>query len=93
MNLIVQSDLEGFALVAGAQGEARRAAQLWGAAQALHEAKGIPRDIDFLAEADVRISAVRSGMGEEAWEEAWNKGRVMPLDEAVSYAMEEETGG
>ena len=27
-------------------------------------------------------------MGEEAWEEAWRKGRGMTLDEAVSYAME-----
>ena len=78
--------------MAGAQGEAERAAQLWGAAQALHEAKGISRDPDFLAEADARISAVRSGMGEEAWEEAWSKGRAMSLDEAVSYALEEAAG-
>ena len=76
--------------MAGAKGEAERAARLWGAAQALHETKGIPRDTDFLAEADARISAVRSGMGEEAWEEAWRKGRAMTLDEAVSYALEEE---
>ena len=61
-----------------------------GAAQALHETKGIPRDIDFLAEADARISAVRLAMGEEAWEKAWRKGRGMTLDEAVSYAMENE---
>jgi class 3 adenylate cyclase len=67
-----------------------RATRLWGAAQALHETKGIPRDIDFFAEADARISAVRSGMGEEVWEEAWRKGRAMTLDEAISYAMEEE---
>ena len=86
LNPIVQSALEGFACVAGAKGEAERAARLWGAAQALHETKGIPRDPDFLAEADARISAVRSGMGEEAWEEAWRKGRAMTLDEAVSYA-------
>ena len=65
--------------MAGAKGDAQRAAQLWGAAQALHETKGVPRDIDFLAEADARISAVRSGMGEEAWEEAWRKGRAMTL--------------
>jgi len=71
-------------------GEAQRAARLWGAAQALHETKGIPRDIDFLAEADARISAVRLAMGEEAWEKAWRKGRGMTLDEAVSYAMEHE---
>ena len=90
MNPVVQRTLEGFACVAGAKREAQRAAQLWGAAQTLHETKGIPRDADFLADADARISAVRSGMGEEAWEEAWRKGRAMALDEAVSYALEEE---
>jgi tetratricopeptide (TPR) repeat protein len=90
MNHIVQGDLEGFACLAGAKGEAERAARLWGAVQALHETKGIPRDPDFLAEADARISAVRTGMGEEVWEEAWRKGRAMTLDEAVSYALEEE---
>src|SRR5215207_4549598 len=93
LNPLVQSVLEGFACVAGARGEAERAARLWGAAQALHETKNIPRDTDFLAEADARISAVRSGMGEEAWEEAWRKGRAMTLDEAVSYALEEEEAG
>ena len=87
---IVQSALEGFACVAGGKGEAERAAWLWGAAQALHETKGIPRDTDFLAEADARISAVRTGIGEEVWEEASRKGRAMTLDEAVSYALEEE---
>ena len=74
----------------GAVGEADRAARLWGAAQALHETKGVPRDPDFLAEADARISAVRSGMGEKAWEEAWRKGRAMTLEEVVSYALEGE---
>jgi len=93
LNPLIQSVFEGFACVAGAKGEAERAARLWGAAQALHETKGIPRDTDFLAEADARISAVRSGMGEEAWGEAWRKGPAMTLDEAVSYALEEEEAG
>jgi tetratricopeptide (TPR) repeat protein len=92
MNPLVQSALEGFACLAGAKGEVKRAAQLWGAAQALQEAKDIHRDPDFLAEADARISAVRTGMGEEAWEEAWRKGRAMTLDESVSYALEEAAG-
>jgi predicted ATPase/class 3 adenylate cyclase len=92
LNPLVQSALEGFACVAVAQGEAERAALLWGAAQALHETKGIPRDTDFFAEADARISVVRSGMGEEVWEEAWHKGQLMALDEAVSYVMEEVAG-
>jgi predicted ATPase/class 3 adenylate cyclase/Flp pilus assembly protein TadD len=89
MKPIVLPILEGYACVAGARGEAQRAAQLWGAAQTLHEAKGIPRDTDWLAEADSRISDVRSGMDEQAWEEAWRKGRAMTLEEAVAYAMEE----
>jgi hypothetical protein len=79
--------------VAGVRGEAERAARLWGAAQALHETKSILRDPDFLVEADARMSAVRSGMGEEVWEEAWRSGRAMRLDEAVSYALEEEARG
>ena len=93
LNPEVQSALEGFACVAGAKGDAERAAGLWGAAQALHETKGIPRDTDFLLEADARISAVRLGMGEEEWEEAQHKGWVMTLDEAVSYALEKEEAG
>jgi len=92
LNPIVQWALEGFACLAGVKGDSERAARLWGAAQTLHETRGIPRDTDFLAEADARISAVRSGMGEETWEEVWRKGRVMTLDEAVSYALEEESG-
>jgi len=80
----------GFACLAGAKGETERATRLWGAAQALHETKAIPRDPDFLGEADARISAVRSGMAGEVWEEALLKGRAMTLDEAVSYALEEE---
>jgi hypothetical protein len=81
--------------LAGAQGEAQRAARLWVAAQTIQEARNIPRDTYWLAEADSRISAVRSGVGKEAWEEAWREGRAMPLDEAVSYALagEEKPSG
>jgi predicted ATPase/class 3 adenylate cyclase len=90
MTLVVQGGLEGLACLAAARVEAERAALLWAAAQALHETKNIPRDPDFLAEADARILHVGTGMGEEAWEEAWRKGRTMPLEEAVSYALEGE---
>jgi hypothetical protein len=93
MNPIVHHDLEGIACLAGAKGDAERAARLWGAAQTLHETKGIPRDTDFIADADARIATVRSGIGEEKWEEAWRKGRAMTLDEAVSYALEEQEAG
>jgi tetratricopeptide (TPR) repeat protein len=77
--------LEGLACVAGARGGAQRAACLWGAAQSL-KATGIPRDPDWIAESDARISVVRSGMGEQAWEEATRRGRMMVLEEAPASA-------
>jgi predicted ATPase len=89
MEPIVLPALEGVACLAGARGEVRRAAQLWGAAQALQEAKGIPRDADWLAEADALISDVRSSLGEGAWQKAWKKGQTMAPEDAVFYALEE----
>ena len=90
---IVLTNLEGYACVSGANGAAQRAARLWGAAQALQEEMGIPRDTDWLAEADARISAVRSGMGEQTWEEASESGRTMSLEEAVALAREQAASG
>ena len=87
MKPIVLPALEGLACVAGARGDARRAALLWGAAQSL-EATGIPRDTDWLAEADECMSAVRLDLGEQAWEEALAEARAMTLEEAVAYALE-----
>ena len=91
-NPVVLSALEGFACLAGAHGKSARAARLWGASQTLRGGKDVPWDADFLAEADARISVVRSGMGEDAWEEASEEGRAMTLEEAVSYALEGEEG-
>jgi hypothetical protein len=61
LNPLVQRAPEGLACLTWAHGEAKRAARLWGG-QALHEDKDIPRDPDFLAEADALISVVRSGV-------------------------------
>jgi predicted ATPase/class 3 adenylate cyclase len=87
MEPVVLTTLEGYACLAGAQGEVQRAARLWGAAQTIQELKDIPRDTYWLAEADSRISDVRSNLGEQAWEEALAGGREMTLEEAVSYAF------
>jgi predicted ATPase/class 3 adenylate cyclase/Tfp pilus assembly protein PilF len=89
MDPVVLTALEGCACAAGARREAQHAARLWGAAQTLQEARGIPRDTDWLAEADTLIFDVRSGLGEEAWEEALAEGREMTIEEAVSCALEE----
>ena len=89
---IVLTTLEGYACVAAARGQARRSARLWSAAQALQSEMGIPRDTDWLAEADTRISALRSALDEQAWEEAARTGRAMTLEEAVASAREQWEG-
>ena len=84
--------LEGMASLAGAVGEAIRAAHLWGAAEAAREATGI---IAFSPGEWVlhepHLVAARSRVGEAAWEEALVEGRAMSLEEAVEYALSEET--
>jgi predicted ATPase/DNA-binding CsgD family transcriptional regulator len=90
MTGLIQSTLEGLSCVAGAHGEGQRAARLWGAAQSFHEVTGIPRDIDWLAEADAHIATVRSGLGELEWEEAEAEGKAIGLEEAVEYALSED---
>jgi predicted ATPase/class 3 adenylate cyclase len=92
MYTVVLDDLVGFACLAGAQGDAVRAAQLCGAAEALHEATGYPQDPISHAEMEPYIASGRSQIDEAVWAKAWEEGRKMTLEEAVSYALEEEAG-
>ena len=88
MYTVVLDDLVGFACLAGAQGDAVRAAQLCGAAEALHEATGYPRDPTSYAEMEPYLVSGRSQIHEAVWAKAWEEGRTMTLEEAVSYALE-----
>ncbi len=83
--------LEGLAVVARARGEARRAARLIGAAEGLHEAVGVPVYIYYEPDRSLyerTMAAVRSELGEEAFEEARERGREMTFEQAVVYALE-----
>ena len=82
--------LEGLACVAGAEGEATRAARLFGAAEALIEAIGyrlVPQERAVL---EPYRASVRSRLGEAAWEEAVAEGGALGLDQAIWYALSEE---
>jgi hypothetical protein len=39
------------------------------------------------------LAAARSQLDETSWQEAWAQGRAMTLEEAISYALEEEEAG
>jgi DNA-binding CsgD family transcriptional regulator len=81
----------GLAAVAAARGEPVRAAQLWGATEALRKEIGV----DSLSHWELqsydyegRVSAARSMLGDEgAWKRAWAEGRAMTPDQAVEYAL------
>jgi non-specific serine/threonine protein kinase len=82
--------LEGLACVAGAEGEAERAARLFGAAEALMEVidyRLVPQERAVL---EPYRASVRSRLGEEAWEDALAEGGAMNLEEAIDYALAEE---
>jgi predicted ATPase/DNA-binding SARP family transcriptional activator/DNA-binding CsgD family transcriptional regulator len=84
------SCLEDLACVASARGEAMRAAQLWGAAETLHQATGYPQDPIAQAEMEPYLASARSQIHETVWAKAWEEGQAMTLEEAISYALEEE---
>ena len=90
---LVLDDLVGFACLAGAQGDAVRAAQLCGAAEALHEATGYPKDPISHAEMEPYLASGRSQIHEAEWAKAWEEGRTMSLEGAVSYALEQQASG
>jgi predicted ATPase/class 3 adenylate cyclase len=77
------------ALAAGAAGEALREARLSGAAQGLRESAGmLLMDLEARENSELPVTSARSEV-EEAWERAWEEGRAMSLDEAISYALED----
>jgi tetratricopeptide (TPR) repeat protein len=67
--------MQGLAVVACAQEQPERAAQLFGAAQALREAIGVPRPPADQARYDRTVAAARARLGEDAFAAEWAKGR------------------
>jgi predicted ATPase/DNA-binding SARP family transcriptional activator/DNA-binding CsgD family transcriptional regulator len=84
----------GLAAVAGARAQPRRAARLWGAAEALREEIGVVSLTHLELQAydyEGRVSAARDLLGDQgAWEAAFDRGRVMSAEEAAEYALSEE---
>jgi hypothetical protein len=83
--------LEGLAVVAGVQGEVERSARLFGAAEGLLQAVEAPVYDYYEPNRSLyrrTVAAVRSQLGEEDFEEAWERGWVMAFEQAVAFALE-----
>jgi DNA-binding NarL/FixJ family response regulator len=85
----VSLSLDGLASVAGAQGRLARAARLFGMAEAIRARIDAIPFPHLQIVYDRAVAAVRAGLGEQAFAEAWAQGRATPADQAVAYALAE----
>jgi predicted ATPase/DNA-binding CsgD family transcriptional regulator len=85
--------LEGLASMYGAEGKIVRAARLWGAEEALLEKleDAVYTYVPDRALHRSRVAAASSQLDEAAWAAAWTEGRVMSPQQAVEYALEQES--
>jgi predicted ATPase/DNA-binding SARP family transcriptional activator len=84
----IAESIEAIAALATDKHDYRRAAVLYGAADALRQAVGAPVHPGNWNDHMDRVALVRFGMDEAAFVSAWQAGQLMPLDEAVQFALE-----
>jgi non-specific serine/threonine protein kinase len=80
--------LAGLAGVAAGEGALGRAARLFGASGAVIDAAGLTLDASDQADIERSMATTRAALGEEAFVSGWACGRSMPLQHAISYALE-----
>ncbi|MFF7944683.1 protein kinase [Nocardia gamkensis] len=81
-------NLEALAWIVGAQGEARRAAVLMGAAQKLWQSAGNPSGIVPMSRHhDETVASARAALGIRQYETAFRQGQAMGMTAAVRYAL------
>jgi predicted ATPase len=76
--------------LAGATGDFRRAARLYGASRARLAAIGVSPEARATDQVFLRrfLERARDGLGDPAWQVAWEEGAALPPDHAVAYALE-----
>ena len=80
---VIASSLEGLASIVAGQGQFAWAARLWGSAESLREAIGVPIPLVERAGYERAVAAARAGLGEKAFAARWSEGSTGPLEEAL----------
>ncbi len=83
----VAHQLECFAMIAQVEGEAARAARLFGAAEALRQSIQVPRRGEEVTEYERAISVLRDQLESGDFAASWSEGRTMDIDQAIRYAV------
>jgi predicted ATPase/DNA-binding CsgD family transcriptional regulator len=88
---VIAMGLVGLGEVVAAQQKLAWATQLWGAAEALRDAIGVPIPPVELASYERSVSAARVHLGERAFAAAWAQGRSMTPEQALSAKGQKPT--
>ncbi len=81
--------LEAIGILAAATRQPRRAARLFGAAEALRDAIRQPHSPPERAELIRETDLLRSTLDETTFAAEWARGRAMPPEQAIAYALED----
>ena len=63
---------------------------MMGAAEGLYVLIGDSMGPDDRLPYDCGIASARSQLGDETFEQVWQEGRAMSLEQAIAYALEQE---
>ncbi len=80
---------EGMAVATCALGQHAHAAQLYAVAERIRKKEHVPRPPAEQQQFERTIAAARAALGDERFEQVWTAGRLLSLDEAISYALAE----
>src|SRR5437588_7880910 len=83
----IAEDLAGLAATASLLGQPERAARLFGAVEALRKVSGIRLSPLPRADYDRAVEGIRAHLDEATFAQAWEKGRAMPLEQAIAEAL------
>jgi DNA-binding CsgD family transcriptional regulator len=80
-------NLDLLAAAVSMRGDHEWATRMFGVAEAVREAVGVPVIPSIRADYDRGVAAARAGLGEVAFAAAWAGGKAMPPEQAVEYAL------
>jgi hypothetical protein len=92
-DLLIPNTLQALASTAVDLAEAERVARLFGVVEMLDEVSSVDEEIASDELVGPYFATARSQLDETSWQEAWAQGRAMTLEEAISYALQEEVAG
>jgi len=87
---VTSESLEGLACICVAEGATERATKLFGTAQALREAVGFEHIPEEDAWREPYVADARAQLDEASWEEAWEEGKAMSMEQAIAYGVSQE---